>query len=73
MGSSFKTALEVESPGSLDLGCVAAHGHFHRVSGAYQLIQTSKPATAFLFALINRLQLTATVPRIDLQAYSRWL
>ena len=73
MGSSFKDALEVESHGALDLGCVAAHGYFHREAGAYQLIQTSKPATAFLFALINRLQLMATVPRIDLQAYAKWL
>jgi hypothetical protein len=32
-----------------------------------------KPATAFLFELIARLQEQATVPMIDIRAYGRWL
>jgi hypothetical protein len=32
-----------------------------------------KPATAFLFELITRLQNNATVPMIDIRAYAKWL
>lgn len=32
-----------------------------------------KPATAFLFELIARLQACATVPMIDIRAYAKWL
>ena len=32
-----------------------------------------KPATAFLFELIARLQSIATVPMIDIRAYAKWL
>jgi hypothetical protein len=60
--------------GRLDLGCIAAHGSFAGdESGNYVVTQQSKPATAFLFELIARLQLCATVPMIDIRAYSRWL
>ena len=61
--------------GQLDLGCVAAHGLFclDRKAGTYSLEHDSKPATAFLFALISELQFSGTVPMIDVQAYAAWL
>jgi hypothetical protein len=59
----------------LDLGCVAAHGTFslNGLTGGYSYDQGGKPATAFLFNLISRLQFSGTVPMIDVQAYGRWL
>lgn len=58
----------------LDLGCVAAHGLFGcDASGCNSITLQGKPATAFLFELIARLQATATVPMIDIRAYARWL
>lgn len=58
----------------LDLGCVAAHGIFScDVEGCSTLTPINKPATAFLFELIARLQEKATVPMIDVRAYARWL
>lgn len=59
----------------LDLGCVAAHGHFQldKETGNYDIASGGKPATAFLFKLISLLQFSGTVPMIDVQAYSQWL
>lgn len=59
----------------LDLGCIASHGHFFRDAGAgsYSFVRESKPATAFLFKLISRLQFSGTVPMIDIEAYAEWL
>lgn len=58
----------------LDLGCVASHGHFSRNrGGGYDFVSDNKPATAFLFALISRLQFSGTVPMIDIDAYGEWL
>src|ERR1700745_535246 len=59
----------------LDLACVAAHGTFslNGQTGGYCYDQGGKPATAFLFNLISRLQFSGTVPMIDVQAYGRWL
>lgn len=63
-----------DSNRQLDLGCIAAHGIFSRqTDGSYQLTPESKPATAFLFELIARLQIQATVPMIDVKAYAEWL
>jgi hypothetical protein len=61
--------------GRLDLGCVAAHGHFvfEPANGAYEFTAEGKPATAFLFKLISLLQFSGTVPMIDIQAYAQWL
>jgi hypothetical protein len=61
--------------GRLDFGCVAAHGHFHYDldKKAYSFTRGGRPATAFLFNLISRLQFSGTVPMIDVQAYARWL
>ena len=41
--------------------------------GRYTITLHGKPATAFLFELIDRLQGSATVPMIDIQAYAAWL
>lgn len=75
LGPSLESALTVgDHDGVLDLGCVAAHGIFCRDdSGGYVLTPEGKPATAFLFELIARLQACATVPMIDIRAYSKWL
>ncbi|MCK1573394.1 DUF6602 domain-containing protein [Bradyrhizobium sp. 174] len=61
--------------GLLDMGCIAAHGHFTRETnpGRYVFTPEGRPATAFLFNLISRLQFSGTVPMIDIQAYARWL
>jgi hypothetical protein len=58
----------------LDLGCVAAHGVFgFDEKGDYGIGLKGKPATAFLFELIARLQNNGTVPMIDIRAYAKWL
>lgn len=58
----------------LDIGCVASHGHFARNgAGALDFVPENKPATAFLFKLISRLQFSGTVPMIDIDAYGEWL
>jgi hypothetical protein len=55
----------------LDLGCVAAHGMFHcDANGCHTITPQGKPAKAFLFELIARLQSSATVPMIDIRAYA---
>jgi len=59
----------------LDLGCIAAHGtvSYNEKTESYELTHRGKPATAFLFELISRLQSSATVPMIDINAYAAWL
>lgn len=60
----------------IDIGCVAAHGTFRpneEVGYSYKLSHQGMPATAFLFDLISRLQNSATVPMIDINAYAKWL
>jgi len=74
LGAPLLEALAKDHPGGrLDLGCVAAHGYFSLTTGAYDVIEGKKPATAFLFKLISDLQFSGTVPMIDVQAYARWL
>ena len=75
LGNALVQALSKGSAGAwLDLGCVAAHGHFaRRGNDGYDLVSEGRPATAFLFELIARLQNTATVPMIDIRAYAKWL
>jgi hypothetical protein len=76
LGESFNRALCVDiGDGRLDIGCVAAHGHFafDQTANKYQFINESKPATAFLFKLIAQLQFSGTVPMIDVDAYAKWL
>jgi hypothetical protein len=76
LGAALEAALaEGEDIGRLDLGCVAAHGHFalEQPAGKYEFYREGKPATAFLFKLISQLQFSGTVPMIDVQAYAQWL
>jgi hypothetical protein len=75
LGEALTEALSRGDPGGkLDLGCFAAHGSFGcDADGCYVLTPQGKPATAFLFELIARLQSVATVPMIDIRAYARWL
>lgn len=76
MGDPLAAALaKGEGDGQLDLGCIAAHGHFQRdlKSGGYAFVNEGKPATSFLFTLISRLQFSGTVPMIDIDAYAKWL
>lgn len=75
-GEPLKQALSHgDDDGRLDLGCVAAEGHFifDKESADYKFIEAGKPATAFLFNLISLLQFSGTVPMIDVQAYAKWL
>jgi len=75
LGQPLIDALgECETDGRLDLGCVAAHGIFGcDEKDCYTIVPQGKPATAFLFELIARLQATATVPMIDIRGYAKWL
>lgn len=75
LGSYFENVLNQGKDDSrLDIGCIASHGHFlFEVDKGYELVEGSKPATSFLFALISRLQFSGTVPMIDVDAYGDWL
>lgn len=75
LGASFERALSADlGDGRLDIGCVAAHGHFFLgATSKYNFINENKPATAFLFKLIAQLQFSGTVPMIDVEAYGKWL
>lgn len=75
LGTPLEDALRLAVDGQrLDLGCVAAHGVFSRFGpNAYSIHVREMPATAFLLELIARLQEYATVPMIDVRAYSNWL
>lgn len=76
LGEPFNRALSTDlGDGRLDIGCVAAHGHFFfdQTAGSYNFINENKPATAFLFKLIAQLQFSGTVPMIDVEAYGEWL
>lgn len=76
LGTSFKKALNADqNDGRLDMGCVAAHGHFfyEEKIKEFKVVQEEKPATAFLFKLISQLQFSGTVPMIDIDAYAQWL
>ena len=75
-GAPLETALaQSDDLSRLDIGCVAAHGHFqlNQTTQTYAVIREGKPATAFLFKLISQLQFSGTVPMIDVQAYAQWL
>ena len=76
LGDALTSALkDRNSDNELNLGCIAAHGYFDidNESGEYLLYPGSRPATAFLFALISRLQFSGTVPMIDILAYAKWI
>jgi hypothetical protein len=76
LGRSLEASLKKNlADGRLDMGCVAAHGHFvfDEATASYSLTSDGKPATAFLLKLIALLQLRGTVPMIDVDAYAQWL
>jgi hypothetical protein len=76
LGASFQQALANDTDeGRLDIGCVAAHGHFFfdPADNTHRMVNEGKPATAFLFKLIAQLQFSGTVPMIDVDAYAKWL
>lgn len=76
LGQSLTGALGANSEnGRLDFGCVAAHGYFqfNTELANYETHTNVKPATAFLFSLIAKLQTAGTVPMIDINAYAQWL
>lgn len=74
LGPSLQKALTTPHAGYIDLGCVAAKGHYGREpNGTYTFTSDGKPATAFLFELLARLQALATVPMVDIREYARWL
>ena len=76
LGEPFRNAMKEDlDEGRLDVGCIAAHGHYFydRAAGNYIFIDENKPATAFLFKLISMLQISGTVPMIDIDAYASWL
>jgi len=51
-----------------------AHGTFILgEDGKYAVTAQGKPATAFRFERIARLQAIATVPMIHIRAYGQWL
>lgn len=74
-GQPLRDALNADlAEGRLDLGCIAAHGHFSfNETENYLIVPEGKPATAFLFKLISQLQFSGTVPMIDVRAYAQWL
>lgn len=76
LGEALKKALEnANEEDCLNMGCMAEHGYFRydAETGAYHLNHSERPATAFLFKLIGQLQLSGTVPMIDVEAYAQWL
>jgi hypothetical protein len=76
LGPTFETALEADlGKGRLDIGCIAAHGHFTYDDNEkrHKLVTGMKPATAFLFKLIEKLQVIGTAPMVNVEAYSKWL
>lgn len=75
LGDPLRDVLEEAAPETqLELGCIAAHGSFSALPDrGYVFVEQGKPATAFLFDLIERLQSNATAPMIDIRAYRQWL
>ena len=74
LGDSLNSTL-TQNNGSLNFGCIAAHGYFYydEAKNKYEFINGCKPATSFLFKLISQLPLSGTVPMRDIMAYSKWL
>jgi hypothetical protein len=75
VGSLHLEEALTKTKGILNLGCIAAHGYFiaDDQSNKYDFISGGKPATAFLFKLISKLQFSGTVPMIYVLAYSKWI
>jgi hypothetical protein len=74
IGKSLKTALETNTKnGLIDIGCIAANGYFCYNNNKFEIVNSSKAVTAFLFALITQLQSIGTVPMMDISKYAKWL
>jgi len=76
LGKPLQKALNDNlNAGRLDIGCIAANGFFSfdNECRTHNLISGNTPVTSFLFKLISELQLSGTVPMIDVQAYAKWL
>ena len=74
LGDSLVNALnETSGHERIDIGCIAAHGHFYEKEDGIEIVGGEKPATAFLLRLIAQLQFSGTVPMIDVLAYADWL
>lgn len=65
----------LEKANAIDIGCVAQSGFYYqnRESKTYEVMETDKAATAFLFKLISLLQESGTVPMIDVLEYSKFI
>ncbi len=74
-GETMVGYLEAEQEvGRLDAGCVADSGNFwFNNDGRYLMSEETKAVTRFLLELMSRLQAVATVPMIDMRAYSKKL
>ena len=75
LGRPLIESLDNSSDNKLDCGCIAEKGYFFldSESTSYTIKDSEKSATEFLFWLISQLQSRATVPMIDIQAYTKWL
>ncbi len=75
-GAPLRNALAAGKQESwLSMGCCASGGTFGQpaTGEACQIKPGGKPATAFLFELIYRLQQLGTVPALDIHAYGKWM
>lgn len=75
-GPAAENALdENRDEGRLEIGCIADAGvfRFNESAGFYEFRESNKAATMFLLELIAQLQMSGTVPMIDVRAYAEWL
>ena len=76
-GDALKNALTTNSTASdsLDLGCISSAGIFciNEKTDDYEFKASDCATTLLLLELIKRLQSMATVPMMDIDAYSKWL
>ncbi len=77
LGDTLVSVLQAEltEMNRLDIGCVSAHGLFRYNADKkiFETVLSKSAATKFLLELMLELQSKATVPMIDITAYSRWL
>lgn len=75
LGPSMDKALNANlTEGRLDIGCVAAHGHFSMTKPAARTATPTKTSRRpRFFSLIAQLQFSGTAPMIDVEAYGQWL
>jgi hypothetical protein len=77
MGNALETALtaNLSIQDSLDVGCISSAGIFSLELEVrnYVYRDSDCATTLMLLELIKRLQAMATVPMMDIDAYSKWL